>query len=237
MPSVDLNIDLGELPNEPDELYALATVVNLACGGHAGDVDSMRRSIALALRHGARIAAHPSYPDRDNFGRARMAIPPELLYESVVEQVATLAKLVHEANAKLWGAKLHGALYHATMEDERLAAAALDGIVSAVPDGLTIVGPSQGHFETLSRARGLAYAREGFIDRRYSDDDTLVPRSQPNALLDEVTECTEQALRLARSGRIETLCVHGDGPNAVDVARRARSALEREGLLAQPVPR
>jgi UPF0271 protein len=237
MPLVDLNIDLGELPDEPEELYALATVVNLACGGHAGDVDSMRRSIELALRHGARIAAHPSYPDRDNFGRARMAIPPDLLYESVVDQVATLAKLAEEAKTQLWGAKLHGALYHAAIEDERLAAAVLDAIVSAVPNGVTIVGPPQGHFESLSRARGLAYAREGFIDRRYSEDETLVPRSQPHALLDEPTECAEQALRLARGGKVETLCVHGDGPNAVEVARRARSALEREGFLAPPSKR
>src|SRR5258706_3616106 len=222
MPVVDRNIALGELPDEPEELYALATVVNLACGGHAGDVDSMRRSIDLGLQHGARIAVHPSYPDRDNFGRARMAIPLHLLYESITDQVATFARLAKEAKTWVWGAKLHGALYHAATEDERLAAAVLDAIVATLPDRVTIVGPPQGHFESLSRARGLAYAREGFIDRRYAEDDTLVPRSQPHALLDEPHECAEQALRLARGGPIDTLCVHGDGPNAVEVARPAR---------------
>jgi UPF0271 protein len=85
MREVDLNIDLGELPNEPEELYALATVVNIACGGHAGDRDSMRRAVALAVRHGARIAAHPSYPDREQFGRARLALPASVLYESIVD--------------------------------------------------------------------------------------------------------------------------------------------------------
>jgi len=238
MPHVDLNIDLGELPDEPEELYALATVVNLACGGHAGDVDSMRRSIDLALRHGAKIAAHPSYPDRDNFGRARMAIPLHMLYETITEQVATLANLAEAAGTKIWGAKLHGALYHAASDDARLAAAVLDAIVSAVPDGVTIVGPPHGHIEEVSRSRGLAYAREGFIDRRYADDeDTLVPRSQPGALLGEPDQCAEQALRLARSGKIETLCVHGDTPNAIAVARQARKALEREGLLAPTTER
>ena len=192
----------------------------------------MRRSIDLALRHGARIAAHPSYPDPGNFGRARMAIPLHMLYESITEQVATLARLTNEAATKIWGAKLHGALYHAASDDARLAAAVLDAIVSAVPDGVTIVGPPYGHIEEVSRSRGLAYAREGFIDRRYAEDDKLVPRSQRGALLDEPDECAEQALRLARSGEIETLCVHGDGPNAIAVARRARQALEREGLLA-----
>jgi UPF0271 protein len=232
MAQVDLNIDLGELPNEPEELYALATVVNIACGGHAGDVDSMRRAVDLAVRNGARMAAHPSYPDRDTFGRARMAIPLHLLYESVHEQVAKLVIIADEH--ELWGAKLHGALYHAATEDEKLAAAVLDAIVAAVPNGVTIVGPPHGHLETLCRARRLDYCREGFIDRRYADDDTLVPRSQPNALLDEPAECAEQAVRLAQSGRVETLCVHGDGPNAVEVARKARAALEREGLLAVP---
>jgi UPF0271 protein len=232
MPPVDLNIDLGELPDEPEELYALATVVNIACGGHAGDVDSMRRSIDLAVRYGAKIAAHPSYPDRENFGRARMAIPLHLLYESIQEQVANLVMLADEH--KLWGAKLHGALYHAATEDERLAAAVLDAIVAAVPNGVTIVGPPYGCLEGVCRARGLDYCREGFVDRRYAEDGTLVPRSQANALLDEPGECSEQALRLARSGKVETLCVHGDGPNAVEVARSARAALERDGLLGAP---
>src|SRR6185503_10979228 len=125
---VDLNIDLGELPGEPEELYALSTVVNLACGGHAGNVASMKRSIALAMRYGPRIAAHPSYPDREQFGRARMAIPLEMLFESIVEQVTTLSMIAAEMGVALWGAKLHGALYHAAAEDQQLAAAVLDAI-------------------------------------------------------------------------------------------------------------
>jgi UPF0271 protein len=234
MASVELNIDLGELADEPEELYALATVVNIACGGHAGDVDSMRHAIDQAVRHGAKIAAHPSYPDRDTFGRARMAIPLHLLYESIHEQVANLVMLADEH--ALWGVKLHGALYHAASEDEKLAAAVLDAIVAAVPNGVTIVGPPYGHLEAQCRERGLDYCREGFVDRRYTEDDKLVPRGQPDALLEEPGECAEQAIRLARSGRVETLCVHGDSPRALEVARIARAALEREGLLVHPPP-
>src|SRR5687768_5050344 len=151
--AVDLNIDLGELPGEPEELYALATVVNLACGGHAGDAASMKRSVALALRYGARIAAHPSYPDREQFGRARMAIPLDMLYQSVVDQLAALKQVAIEAGAKVWGAKPHGALYHGAAEDPQVAAALLDAIVATHPDGLVIVGPPWGHLESASRAR------------------------------------------------------------------------------------
>ena len=228
---VDLNIDLGELAGEPEELYALATVVNLACGGHAGDVASMKRSIALAQRHGARIAAHPSYPDREQFGRARIAIPLEMLYESVVDQVKALGSISVELGAAVWGVKLHGALYHSASEDPQLAAAVLDAVVSAFPDGLVIVGPPAGHLETASRARQLRYAREGFADRTYDKDGQLVPRGALGDVIVDPKACAEQAVQLASRGSIETICVHGDTPNAVAVASEVRAALEQHALL------
>jgi 5-oxoprolinase (ATP-hydrolysing) subunit A len=231
MPHVELNIDLGELPGEADELYALATVVNVACGGHAGDRDSMRRSVALALRHGTRIAAHPSYPDREQFGRARMAIPLSALYESIVDQVDTLARVVRESGAQLWGAKPHGALYHAAAEDAGLAAAFLDAVVAAWPDGVTIIGPPEGDLAKESKARELSYAREGFADRRYAPDGKVVPRSEPHSLVEDPELAAAQAVSLARAGNLETLCVHGDTPNAVAIARAVRGELEREKLL------
>jgi UPF0271 protein len=229
---VDLNIDLGELRDEPEQLYALATVVNIACGGHAGDFDSMRRSVALALRYGARIAAHPSYPDREQFGRARMPIPLSVLYQAIVDQTGALADVVRKAKTRLWGAKLHGALYHAAHDDRGLASAVLDAIVAAWPVGVTIVGPPQGHLQSESRARGLAYQREGFADRRYGPSGKLVPRDEPGALMGDPDECAAQAVRLARAGDVETICVHGDSPNAVATARAVRTSLEREGALA-----
>jgi len=228
---VDLNIDLGELPDEREELYALATVVNLASGGHAGDVASMTRSIHLALRYGPRIAAHPSYPDREQFGRARMAIPLEVLFESIVEQMTTLSMIGAEMGAHLWGAKLHGALYHAAAEDAQVAAAVLDAVVTSCSDKLVIVGPPGGHLESATQRRRLRYAREGFADRAYDAEGRLVPRGLPGDVLGDPAVCAEQALRLARSGAVDTICVHGDNPGALAIAREVRAALERDALL------
>ena len=234
--TVDLNIDLGELPVEPRELYALSTVVNLACGGHAGDVASMKRGVELALHYGPRIAAHPSYPDREQFGRARMAIPLDQLYESIVEQVTTLSMITAEMGGTLWGAKLHGALYHAATDDPELAAAVLDAIVAACPNGLVITGPPWGHLENATRARELRYMREGFADRAYDASGLLVPRGTAGDILDDPRACAEQAVRLAQSGELDTLCVHGDTPSAVAIARAVRSALDHHALLRSEPP-
>jgi UPF0271 protein len=191
----------------------------------------MQRAVALALRAGARVAAHPSYPDREQFGRARLPMPLSALYESIVDQVDTLAHVTRESRAVLWGAKPHGALYHAASEDAGVAAAFLDAVVAVWPDGVTIVGPPEGHLEAETQARALRYVREGFADRRYGEGGKLLPRGEPGALIYDPETCAEQALRLARTGDVETICVHGDTPNAVVIARTVRSALEREGLL------
>jgi UPF0271 protein len=228
-------------------LYTLATVVNVACGGHAGDEDSMRRAVMLAQASGTRISAHPSYPDREQFGRARMAIPLSVLYESIVDQMYALVRVVHERHAVLWGAKPHGALYHAAAEDSGIAAAFLDAVVAAWPDaevagrsrpaeGVTIVGPPEGQLVVEAGARGMPYAREGFADRRYGADGKLLARSEPGALISDPKACAEQAVSLARAGHLETICVHGDTPGAVTIARTVRSALEREGLLRAARP-
>ena len=231
MQQVDLNIDLGELPGEREELYAIATVVNVACGGHAGDRESMRRAVALAREYGARVAAHPSYPDREQFGRARMPIPLSVLYESIVDQTDALAHVLRESAMMLWGAKPHGALYHAAAEDAGLAGAFLDAVVAAWPDGVSIVGPPEGQLAVESRARSLGYAREGFADRRYGSNGNLLARGEPGALIFDPEACAEQAAKLARAGDVETICVHGDTPNALEIARAVRARLESEGLL------
>lgn len=212
--AVSLNIDLGELPDEPEELYRLATVANVACGGHAGDRASMERAVALARRHGTKIAAHPSYPDRPNFGRKTMAIGHADLAASVVQQCRALADIAGRIDI----VKPHGALYHDLAKDEDLARLFRAAVQSALGDA-AIVGPP-----------GAAYTNitEGFADRGY-DGDKLIPRGKPGALIEDPARAAEQALSLV--GRVQTICVHGDTPNAVSVASAVRAALERAGVL------
>jgi UPF0271 protein len=233
MPAVDLNIDLGELADEPEELYALATVANIACGGHAGDELSMRRALRRARRYRTFVAAHPSYADRENFGRVPLDVPPGELYRSIVEQVSALARVARAAGAPIFAVKAHGALYHACAADRVTAAAFLDGTISAWPAPLVVVGPPHGVLAEESRARGLSYAREGFADRRYAPSGELVARGEPNALIETPGACAAQAARLARDGEVDTVCVHGDGPNALATARAVRGELERASLLAK----
>ena len=235
MATVDLNIDLGELPGEPAELYTLATVVNVACGGHAGDRASMARAISFAMTRGARLAAHPSYPDREGFGRKTVAMDPSALSASVEEQCAALQALASKLGYPAAAMKPHGALYHDAARDPALASAVIDGAVRGLgiaPAELTVVGPPRGALLEEALRRGARYAREGFADRAYAADGTLVPRSEPGALVTDPNACARQALALAQAGNLETLCVHGDTAGAVTIAARVRDALAQAGLLA-----
>lgn len=229
---VALNIDLGELPDEADELYALATTVNVACGGHAGDARSMSRALEAARTHGATVAAHPSYPDRAGFGRISRFCDAAGVRVSVASQCRALRTLAEAAGITIRTMKPHGALYHDASAVPGIGSALLDGAVEALPDLTTVVGPPDSAFGALVLSRGLGFLREGFADRRYDAQHRLVPRSQPGALITDPEACVDQALDLALSGRIDTLCAHGDTPGAVLIARAVRQALEARGLLA-----
>jgi UPF0271 protein len=223
---VDLNIDLGELPDEPEELYALAHVANIACGGHAGDSVSVAEAVRRCKAHGTRVGAHPSYPDRASFGRTAMAMAPDALRTSVREQCLLLAIAARALDVQVTSLKAHGALYHAAPGDPIVARATLEGAVDALGTGITVLGPDGGALATVAREAGLAYAREGFADRGTRADGTLVPRGEPGALIIDPSEAASVARRLAASGRYETLCVHGDTPGAVAIARAVRKTLE-----------
>ncbi len=243
--AVALNVDLGELADEPEDLYRLATVVNVACGGHAGDAASMARAIALARASGAEIAAHPSYPDRAGFGRTSMALSPAALEEAIAEQCAALQTIATgvaaagvmagphvAAERRVRAVKLHGALYHDAAKDPAIAAAVMSGASRGLGiQDVTWIGPARGELRERARAAGLAYVREGFADRGVLPDGSLVPRGRPGALVEEPERAAAQALALARAGIVDTLCVHSDTPNAVAIARAVRAALDAEGLL------
>lgn len=236
MPAVTLNIDLGELEGEPEELYALATQVNVACGGHAGDAASMRRACRLAVAHGSALAAHPSYPDRAGFGRTRQAIAPEALRASVAEQCRALRDAAEAEGTHVSRVKAHGALYHDVGTDDALAEALVCGVLDASCAGgaggpITFVGAVGGALErAVAHHHAGAVLAEAFADRAY-DGERLRPRTQEGALITDPERAAAQALAFARSGRFGTICAHGDTPGAVAIARRVRAVLEEAGLL------
>lgn len=225
-----LNIDLGELPDERDELYALAQIANIACGGHAGDDASMRAALARCGAHGTAVGAHPSYPDRAGFGRRALDLPLPALRDAVASQCARLAALAGEQGLAVHWMKPHGALYHAADADQALAAALVDGALQSLGRDFTAIGPAGGRIERIARQRGLGFAREGFADRGlHAGADgrmTPIPRSEPGALIEDPHVASVQAHALAATGEVDTLCVHGDTPNAVAIASAVRAALD-----------
>lgn len=229
--AVTLNVDLGEIDGEPDELYRIATVVNVACGGHAGDLRSMARAVVLAAASGAQIAAHPSYPDRAGFGRRTITMAPAELRGAVATQCAALQQI---ASGSVRSVKLHGALYHDASGDPVIAAAVMEGATLGLgTPALTWIGPARGALRERASALGLAYAREGFADRGMAPDGSLLPRGQPGALIEDPERAAEQAVALGRSGEVDTLCVHSDTPGALAIARAVRAALVQNRLLAR----
>ncbi|HXN34104.1 MAG TPA: 5-oxoprolinase subunit PxpA [Polyangiaceae bacterium] len=225
-----LNVDLGELPDEPEPLYTYAHVANIACGGHAGDDASMRRAVQLCRAAGTLVGAHPSYPDRDGFGRRALAIAPEALRASVKEQCSRLASIAGGAGAAVAFVKPHGALYHAATDQMALAEAVISGAAEALGEAVVVVGPRRGELAAAAGRARLGYAREGFADRAAMADGTLVPRGQVGALLTDPVVCAERVRALVSQRDVDTVCVHGDTPGAVSIARAVRAVLD---LLAQ----
>jgi UPF0271 protein len=219
--SIRLDVDLGELPDEPEALYACAHLVNVACGGHAGDRDSIARAASLAARHGARVGAHPSYPDREGFGRRVMT----MITGALVVSLRAQCSLFVAAAGRAGHVKMHGALYHAIDRDDALAEACL-AACRDVLGVIDVIGPPEGATARAASKLGLAFLREGFADRGLLPDGSLVPRGEPGALVEDPTRAAEQARALARSGRFDVLCVHGDGAHASEIARAVREALD-----------
>lgn len=219
-----LNLDGGEHDDEPEELYGLADVVHVACGGHAGDDTSMDRVTRACLRSGTRIGAHPSYDDREGFGRRPRLVASDALATSVAEQCARLRAIVERQGATLASVKPHGALYHAAHADETTARACVEGITRALGT-IAIVGPAGGALERAARDAGATFLREAFADRGVRPDGSLIPRSEPGALIEDEGVAAARARELAARGDVDTLCIHADTPGAIAIARAVRAAL------------
>jgi UPF0271 protein len=224
--AVDLNADVGEGFPDDERLLGIVTSVNVACGFHAGSTEAMRMVCAAAAgRADVAVGAHPSYRDREGFGRRDLDVPLDTLRDDVAEQVAALFEVALAEGAFVTYVKPHGALYTRAIADAEVASA----IVSATFEyGVAMLAwPSSELFEQ-ARAGGMEAFAEGFADRGYANGG-LVPRDQPGALL-AAPEAAAQAVTLARAGEVRSICVHGDSPGAADTAAQVRVALLEAGF-------
>ncbi len=229
MRTIDLNADLGERSGE-EPLYALVTSANVACGGHTGDEASMGAAVRLALAHGVALGAHPSYPDRPGFGRTiPRAFDRGELAASIQAQVGELARIARGLGARLTHVKPHGALYNEAARDPKTAALVALALEPVAQD-LILVGLAGSVAIDLWRERGFRVAAEGFADRAYRHDGSLLPRSEKGALVTDPAAAVAQALRLARSGTVETICVHSDSPGAASILEAVRNGLREAGF-------
>lgn len=219
-----LNLDGGEHDDETDALYAAADVVHVACGGHAGDAASMERVVVACQRLGTRVGAHPSYVDREGFGRRERDVAPDELASQIADQCRAIRAVAERRGLVVTSAKLHGALYHAAHRDDGIARACVSAIGRALGD-VAIVGLANGRLAAEASGAGHAFLREAFADRGVRADGSLVPRGEPGALVSDPAEAAARARSLATSGTVDTICVHGDTPSAVAIVRAVREAL------------
>ncbi|MEZ5708482.1 MAG: 5-oxoprolinase subunit PxpA [Blastomonas sp.] len=242
--TIDLNADLGEEPEESARDMALMRHVsscNIACSGHAGDDGSMRQMLLAARDAGIAAGAHPSYPDRANFGRKSMDIGTERLVENLVEQVSRLKRIADAVGVRIGHIKPHGALYNDLADNGELAEKVAGAFVEFFPE-MALVGLAGGAMEAAAKRLGHEWIAEAFIDRAYQANGRLVPRSQPGAVLCNDQARIAQALAIAQHGRLMTahrdeimiaadsLCIHSDSPGALQTARNIRTALDEAGI-------
>ncbi|MEU1317611.1 LamB/YcsF family protein [Streptomyces tibetensis] len=249
MTSIDLNADLGEgfgrwRLTDDERLLSVVTSANVACGFHAGDAVTMRRVCELAAERGVRIGAQVSYRDLAGFGRRAMDVPPAELAAEVAYQIGALEVFARAAGARVAYVKPHGALYNRVVHDEEQAAAVVDGVLLA-DAALPVLGLPGSRLLTLAGKAGLPVVTEAFADRAYTDAGTLVPRTLEGAVVTDPDAVVERSLALARSGevvsrsgtrikvRARSLCLHGDTPGAVELARLVRERLESSGVRVE----
>lgn len=224
---IDLNCDLGESPDHvfgggQEAILPFLKRANVACGGHAGDIATMRATVEQCLRHGVLVGAHPSYPDPEGFGRRSLAVPHDLLVDSIHAQVRELDDILRAQGGALAHIKPHGALYHDVGHAPDVARALLEATAAwDVPLVLQAGAPTT----SLVREAGRRVLAEVFADRAYEPDGSLRARARPGAVLDDPQEAAAQAERLAKAGRGDTLCVHGDTPGALAIARAVHARL------------
>jgi len=251
MKAIDLNCDMGEIPEAiadgtQESLMPSLTSVNIACGGHAGDEQTMRTTIKQALKWKLAIGAHPGYPDRENFGRLELKMSPEAVADSVFEQVRTFAKIAESCGAPVVHVKPHGALYNQAARDRQLAEAIADGVARWNNRVVLMALAGSPMVEIFAKA-GFAVAAEAFADRRYEPDGSLRSRKFEDSLLRNPVDAARQAVRMVQEKSViasdgsevplqaQTICIHGDTPGAPQIAAAVASALKAAGVTLQPL--
>jgi len=250
MLTVDLNCDMGEsfgpwkMGNDA-EIMSFVSSVNIACGFHAGDATVMRRTAALALEKGLAVGAHPGYQDLQGFGRRKMTLAPQELADIILYQVSAMKGICESMGGSLRHVKPHGALYNQAAGDAELSRAIVQA-VKAIDPKLVLYGLSGSHLISEARNAGLSAASEVFADRSYQADGSLTPRSRPDALIEETETAVRQAVAMVKDGRVlstagdpvqvdaDTICIHGDGANAVAFAEAVNRALTEQGVSIRP---
>jgi 5-oxoprolinase (ATP-hydrolysing) subunit A len=251
MNRIDLNCDMGELPEAiadgtQEALMPSFTSINIACGGHAGDAQTMQATIAQALRWKLAIGAHPGYPDRTNFGRLELNLSPQAIADSVYEQVRALAEVAVRAGVHLTHVKPHGALYNQAVHNRQIAQAIAKG-VARWERQVVLVGLAASPMLDVFREAGFPVAAEAFADRRYEPDGTLRSRKHLDALLHDPSEAARQALSIVQRGAViardgnqiavaaQTICIHGDTPGAPQIAAAVAKTLREAGVTLAPI--
>lgn len=248
---IDLNADMGEsfgpysLGNDA-ALIPLVTSANVACGFHAGDPRVMEATVRQAAFHGTAVGAHPGFRDLEGFGRRPLPTPPGEIETHVLYQIGALSAFCQRQGVALQHVKVHGALYTEAAKNPKIARAIVEATAS-LQARLILVVPPGSALEAAGAEAGLPLAREGFIDRAYRPDGSLVPREEPGALLDHPDRAAERAVRMVKEKRVQsedgiwvdlpadTLCVHGDNPRAEDILKAVRALFESEGIQAAPM--
>jgi UPF0271 protein len=247
---MDINSDLGESfgawrMGDDAAMLGIVTSANVACGFHAGDPAGILETLRAAAQHGVAVGAHVAYPDLVGFGRRNMDPTSQELVADVIYQIGALQGLAAAAGTRVRYVKPHGALYNTIAQDERQANDVITALL-AVDPGLTLMALAGSPLIGWARARGLRVVAEAFADRAYNDDGSLVSRRLPGAVLHDADAIAERMLRLVQTGEVESItgrsvpvqadsiCVHGDSPGAVEMARRIRARLEQAGVALRP---
>lgn len=241
MKTIDLNADLGEGGARDADFMPLVSSVNIACGGHAGDKETIRHTVDLALQAKVAIGAHPGYEDPENFGRNPMHLTPEAIRSLTLRQLERMLAI----HPNLHHVKPHGALYNQANQTSSIATPLVSAIAELLPDTV-LYCPPKGALAHAASEINLKFCGEGFIDRRYQDDGSLCPRSEPDAVIEHANKAALQALKIANQEvvntingttiplKVRTLCVHGDSANSILTLKLTRSALEDIGIQIAP---